>query len=262
MSVTIRHHEIDVGVLLRGTLYIPAATGPSPAVVLHHGFGAQRMEGFLAFVQLARTLAAAGFVVAALDRRGQGESDGEFFDLSVEQDIIDAAAMHDHVAALPIVDRESVHSVGMSMGAVIASIAATQTRVPVRSLTMWSVAALWAEEVRSGTLQGRPLDVLETQGYFDFYGLRLGPRIVREAESFDPYERAAGYSGPVRVLHGEEDFVPEHYAARYRTVYGDRMTYTVVPGADHGWGNVPVREMVIDETRRFIEAQHARTESE
>jgi uncharacterized protein len=237
---------------LRGTAYVPAGPGPHRTVVLFHGFGGSRVEGARSFVQLARALNRAGWAAISYDRAGHGESDGEFFDTTASGDVADGRQVLGAISVLPYVARGGVHLVGLSLGAVIAAAVASESPVPVRSVTLWSSAAVFVDEIASGAIQGKRLDSLETEGYFDFYGQRMGPAMVADARTFDPYARAAGYRGPVRILHGSEDFVPVDYAYRYQALFGDRAELTVVPGADHGWLTVPHRELVIGETVDFI----------
>lgn len=252
--------QVD-GITLRGAHYLPAGPGPFPTAILFHGFGASHMEFSSAFVALARRLAAVGVASIAYDRAGHGESDGEFYDTSVSLDVRHAHQALATIAGLDTVDSDNLHLVGMSLGAVIASVLAAETELPLRSLTMWSTAAVFADEIRGGTLQGRSLDALDTDGYFDFLGMRLGPAMRDDAVSFDVYGRASGYTGPVRLLHGAEDFVPVAYAERYLEIYGDQADLIVVDGADHGWAQVPQREIVLSRTTEFIEANTHRTET-
>ena len=240
------------GLSLRGTQYVPAR--PGPTAVLLHGFGAVRTEYSAVFAALARRLVAAGIGVIAYDRAGHGESDGDFFETSVSRDVRHAHEVLAAVAALDGVDADDLHLVGMSLGAVIASVVAAESALPIRSLTMWSTAAVFADEIRGGTLQGKSLAGLESVGYFDFLGMRLGPAMLEDAMSFDVYGRASGYTGPVRLLHGADDFVPVSYAERYLRVYGDRGELIVVDGADHGWAQLPQRDTVLDRTVEFVVA--------
>ncbi|GAB3460082.1 alpha/beta hydrolase [Kineococcus endophyticus] len=247
------------GLELRGTRYRPAGDGPAPTAVLFHGFGGSRVETTGVFVTLARRLVAAGTGVVAFDRAGHGESDGEFFDTTVTQDVEDSRRVLDVVAALPGVDAQDLHLVGMSLGSVVASVVAADRPAGIRSLTMWSTAAVFADEVRGGTLQGRPLDVLDGQGFFDFLGQRLGPALREDARGWDPWARAAGWRGPTLLLHGTDDFVPLGCARRYLDddVLGDRAELVVVEGADHGWAQLPQRDTVVAATVAFT-TRHAR----
>lgn len=250
---------------LRGTHYLPDAPSDGadtwPTAVLLHGFGGSRIETSGVFVRLARALVAAGIGVLAFDRAGHGESDGEFFDTSVSGDIADTAQVLAAVRESPVVDAAGLHLVGMSLGSVIASIAAAEDG-GIRSLTMWSTAAVFVDDIRSGHIQGRSLSSLdEPDGFFDFLGMRLGPAMREDARDFDPYARAAAYRGPALLLHGTADFVPVRYAQQYADpdVFGARAEVVIVEGADHGWMELPQRDELISRTVDFVQTHAERT---
>jgi pimeloyl-ACP methyl ester carboxylesterase len=240
------------GLTLRGTAHVPRIPEPTATAVLHHGFGGQRTEAYRPFVSLARELAERGIAVVTFDRAGHGESDGDFYDTTVSGDIVHALELLRRMVDLDFVDADNVHLLGTSMGAVVAGVVAAKTEVAVRSLTYWSPAAVFVDEIRSGYLQGRTIDSVETEGYFDFNGLRLGPTFFDDARDFDVYGSARGYTGPVLVLHGTEDFIPASYARAYADVYNDAMDFELVTGADHLWSNVPCREHLLRRTVDFI----------
>lgn len=244
------------GLALRGVHYRANRDDDAPTVVLFHGFGGSRVETTGVFVTLARALTARGLGVIAYDRAGHGESDGDFFDTTVSGDIADAHLVLEAVRRREGVDAENLHLVGMSLGSVVASVVAAENEHSVRSLTMWSTAALFVDEISGGTLQGRSLESLDRDGFFDFLGMRLGPALRDDAVAFDVYGRAAGYDGPVLLLHGTDDFIPVSYAERYvaADVYGDRGELVVVHGADHGWAQLPQRDDLIARTVAFITA--------
>ncbi len=267
-TMRIRPFEARVrGLTLRGSQHLAEGPAPRPTAVLMHGFGGSRVETTGVFVALARRLAAAGIGVVAYDRAGHGESDGEFLDTTVTGDVADARHVLDAVRALPEVDAGDVHLVGMSLGAVVASVvAAVESRAAeggagpgIRSLAMWATAAVFVDDIRAGTIQGRSLASLDVDGWFDFAGMRMGPAMRDDALGFDPYARASGYRGPALLLHGTDDFVPVDYARRYLEpeALGERAELVVVQGADHGWAQLPQRDEVIERTVAFVRA-HAR----
>lgn len=247
---------------LRGTCYLPdtRTRAGAPAAALMHGFGGNRIEGARLFVSLARVLTAQGIAVLAWDRAGHGESDGSFFDTTVSRDVRHTHLVLDAFAGLPDIDADDLHLLGLSLGAVEAVAVAASSPRPIRSVTMLSTAAVFVDEIASGFIQGRPLDTVESLGYFDFLGQRMGPAMIADAHTFDPYAAAAGYAGPTLLLHGTEDFVPLRYAERYVEVL-DRAELEVIPGADHGWMTVPHRDLVERRTLEHIQA-HARHGSE
>ncbi|WP_294979755.1 S9 family peptidase [uncultured Microbacterium sp.] len=201
----------------------------------------------------------------AFDRAGHGESDGEFFDTTASGDIADTLAVLGAVRESPDVDAENLHLVGMSLGSVIAAVVAAEAGAGgIRSLTMWSTAAVFVDDIRSGQIQGRSLAALDgPDGFFDFLGMRLGPAMRADALTFDPYARAAAYDGPALLLHGTADFVPVRYAQRYAEadVFGERAVVVVVDGADHGWAQLPQRDELIVRTVSFIQSHSERTAS-
>ena len=252
--MAIRPFQVTIDDLtLRGVAHLPGGSGPHPTAVLHHGFGSQRTEASRLFVQLSRALNDVGIAAVAGDRAGHGESDGEFFGTTVTRDVRHAHRVLEAVARIDEVDGDDLHLLGMSLGGVVASVVAAETDLPVRSLTLWCPAAVFVDEIRGGTLQGRSLDVVPRQGYFDFNGMRLGPDFLADAVDFDVYGRARGFGGQVRLLHGADDaIVPVRYAQAYADVYGAALVSTVVPGADHLWSGVPLRDLLVAETVHFV----------
>lgn len=258
MDVTPLSWSTPAGAVMRGSLYHPAGDGLACAagtdlVVLHHGFASTRTEALGLFMGLARELCARGFTVASFDRVAHGESDGEFDRITIETEVEDAVGAITWLADHPTLRPRSVSLLGMSMGAVVAGVAAARLRTPVASMVFWSPAAVFADELRGGSIQGRPFGDLATTGYVDFLGLRLSAAYVDAAARFDPYAQARGYEGPVLVMHGADDaIVPSSYALAYGDVYGDRAEITVVDGADHGWSSVGAREVLYDRTLAFL----------
>lgn len=245
------------GLTLRGTLYVPEhVSGPTPGAVLFHGFGGNRIDfsGFM--VQVASGLVESGIAVVTYDRAGHGESDGEFFDTSVSRDIRHAHAVLAEVAALPQIDAAAgLHLGGLSLGAVIAASVAAESSQAIASLSLWSNAAVFVDEIRGGTIQGRSFASIDDVGYFDFMGVRMGRAMIDDAASFDVYARARGYAGPALIMHGTSDFVPVEYAQRYADVWGDRAELMIVEGADHGWATVPHRDLLVATTAGFVREQ-------
>jgi len=88
-SFTIEAVTIQSGdVTLSGTLTLPRGRGPHPAIVLLHGGGAQTRD----FFWLPHFLAQRGFAVLAFDKRGAGQSTGDWRTASVQDLAGDALA--------------------------------------------------------------------------------------------------------------------------------------------------------------------------
>lgn len=243
---------------LRGTRYLPegfSEDGHSPVAVLFHGFGGNRIDfsGFV--VQMARELASRGLVVVTYDRAGHGESDGTFFDTTVSGDVEDASQVVEQARHMSGCDPDNLHFAGLSLGAVICTLLAPKVPGQPKSIALCSTATSYVDEIAGGHIQGKPLSVIEEQGYLDFMGVAMGPAMVEDAGRTDPYGMACGYHGKVLAIHGTKDFIPVDYIRRYEDVYGENMQLKVIEDGDHGFGNVKHREMVMSALGDFVAEQ-------
>jgi pimeloyl-ACP methyl ester carboxylesterase len=247
-SLDIEHR----GRVLRGTLHLPETT-PAPAVVLCHGFGGTRVEFGYTFVRLAKRLARQGLAVYRFDFAGGGESDGDFADLAVSDQVDQAVAVLDALAAHPAIDADRLSLLGMSMGGLTASLAAAER--PVRALALWAPAA--AAVTMDETAADRRNAAIAEHGYDDFGGLPIHRHFVEDAAGIDAFADAAGYTGPVLLAVGSDDpVVPPHLLDGYRKLYGDRVDVQVFDGIGHGFETVPVRARLLELSEAFL-LQHA-----
>ena len=90
---------------LRSTVHIP--DGPSgtrwPVVVLIHGFTGNRLEHG-SFVRMSRLLEGSGIASVRVDLSGHGESDGDFFDVTISGEIAEARSVVRTVRTLRFFD--------------------------------------------------------------------------------------------------------------------------------------------------------------
>jgi pimeloyl-ACP methyl ester carboxylesterase len=116
-------HFRNGDVSLVGTLLLPETPGRHPAVVFTHGGGAAVREWFWGFGYL---MAARGFAVLAFDKRGAGQSSGDWRDASFEDLADDAVAAAKFLQARTDIDRTRIGFWGLSQGAWIAPLAAVR----------------------------------------------------------------------------------------------------------------------------------------
>ncbi|MGY1495774.1 alpha/beta hydrolase [Streptomyces sp. QTS52] len=251
----IRHHDFRyTGMTLRSTVHIPE--GPTgtrwPTVVFVHGFTSNRIE-LPNFVAMSRLLEAHGIASVRFDLSGHGESDGDFFDVTITGEIAETRAVLQTVQTFDFVDPERIGLVGMSMGGVVAGIVAAE-EPGIVALCLWSPAAVAPFEIGSGYLKGRRLaPEIAEKGYVDADGHRMSPALVEDIAGLDVYGRSSGYAGPVHILHGDKDDIgPIEYVRRYLDHYDGDAHLEVVEGADHAWGSVPHRTTLHQSTLRFL----------
>ena len=110
-------------VTLAGTLSLPAADGPLPAIVLVTGSGPQDRDESLAplaaikpFAIIADALARAGVAVLRFDDRGTARSTGEYATATVADFTADAAAAVAYLRTRPDIDHSRIGLLGHSEG--------------------------------------------------------------------------------------------------------------------------------------------------
>ena len=110
-------------VSLAGTLLLPPTQGRHPALVFTHGGGAAVREWFWGFGYL---MAARGFAVLAFDKRGAGQSSGDWRDATFEDLADDAVTAAKFLQMRTDIDRARIGFWGLSQGAWIAPLAAVR----------------------------------------------------------------------------------------------------------------------------------------
>jgi pimeloyl-ACP methyl ester carboxylesterase len=241
------------GLTLRSTVHVPDGGDRLPTVVFVHGFANNRMETGSSFSRMSRLLEGHGVASVRFDLSGHGESDGDFFDVTITGEIAETTTVVREVRTLGFADPGRIALVGMSMGGVVAGIVAAE-EPGIRSLCLWSPAAVAPYEIGSGYLKGRDLAAeIAAKGYVDADGHRMSPALVEDIAGLDVYGRSSAYTGPVRIIHGDhDDIAPVDYARRYLDHYTGDAELDVVQGADHGWGSVPHRTRLHQATLTFL----------
>jgi exosortase A-associated hydrolase 2 len=113
----------------------PAGAGARPAFVFCHPLAEEKLWTHRVFVSYARQLAAAGYPVLRFDATGNGDSEGNFSDLSM------TILCDDVRAAIAEVRRQTgataVSLLGLRLGATVAMMVADE--VPdIRELVLWA----------------------------------------------------------------------------------------------------------------------------
>ena len=215
--------------------FIPSPdAGPSPGIVLSHGWSRSRAE----LLPHANFLHRAGFAVLAFDYRHRGESGGDAITMALREPD-DLRGALDALSARPEVDAERVGVLGMSMGSVIAILVAagdervrallaecpysSQEAIMTRSLRHYyhlpsfpvAPLAKWIIERRLG----EPLDVTEA---------------VDAVREISPR--------PLFFIAAENDAViGSEETERVFEAAGEPKRFWLIPGAEHacGWQAAP-----------------------
>jgi pimeloyl-ACP methyl ester carboxylesterase len=113
-------------VTLSGTLFRAAGQGRHPAVVVYHAAGGGARD-YHAYQHLSAVLPAAGFSVLLFDRRGSGESTGDFNKATFRDLATDGIAGIALLKSRPDIDSTRIGVWGVSQGGWLAPLAATMS---------------------------------------------------------------------------------------------------------------------------------------
>ncbi|MFC1541052.1 alpha/beta hydrolase family protein [Candidatus Latescibacterota bacterium] len=116
---------------LAGTLVIPQSNEPVPAVILLSGSGFQDRDetvyGHKPFKVIADFLSSRGIAVLRYDDRSIGGSTGDIYNATIYNFSADALAALEYLKKKKQIDPEKIGLIGHSEGALVASIAASES---------------------------------------------------------------------------------------------------------------------------------------
>ena len=127
----VNYENSEAGIVLAGTLTMPAEEGLFPAVILISGSGPQdRNEtvfGHRPFLVLADYLTRQGIAVLRVDDRGVGESTGDFSQATSKDFASDVLAGIEYLKSREEVNSRQIGLIGHSEGGLIAPMVAVQS---------------------------------------------------------------------------------------------------------------------------------------
>ncbi|MGY1804945.1 alpha/beta hydrolase family protein [Blastococcus sp. SYSU D00922] len=251
---------------LNGTLTLPAGPLPAPAVLIASGSGPldrdsdHRRARFGVARQLAHALAAGGLASLRYDKRGVGESPGDWRTAGLFDNVDDLGRAREALATRDEVDADRILLAGHSEGAILAAALAGRG-APTAGLVLLSMSAtrgdellLWQARRIAPTLPTPVRGLLRlfrvdlarkvaanhdriratTTDVARIGGARLNARWHREFLAHDPREDLRRVTVPVLALTGAKDLQvdPADLPVIEATVPGP-VTAVLVPDLTH-----------------------------
>lgn len=227
--------EVEVqrdGLTLRGVLETPDNKDSYNMAILMHGFTGncgRNNPGNLHY-RLAQMLKQAGIASVRFDFNGHGQSDGDFCNMTVPNEISDGRAILEYVRSLKQVRK--IYLMGHSQGGVVASMLAGYFHDYIDKLVLMSAAATLKDDALAGhtlNLVYDPLHIPDRQEIRS--GYILGGFYIRTAQMLPIYEVSSEYTGPVCIIHGTADQVVNPNAARkYHRCYENSQLHWIQGG--------------------------------
>lgn len=217
-----------------------------PIVIICHGFTGSKNEELL--TTLADSLEKRGIASIRFDFNGHGESDGNFQDMTVLNEIEDAKKVYDYAKNISGVTSISV--AGHSQGGVVASMIAGELGAnKIKSIALMAPAAVLRDDAIRGNIFDKHYNSMNPPEYVEIFGNRkLGRDYIKTAQTLPIYETAKKFTGKVFIVHGNADIVvPYTYSLRYNEIYKN-SELKILDGFDHGFNQDKLKtaDMVAD----------------
>ncbi len=137
------------GVVLSGTLTLPSTQGPFPVVILLHGSAPldrnQSICGHKSFLVLSDYLTRQGIAVLRFDKRGAGESTGNYDTATIEDFAGDALAGVKYLKTRKEISSNQIGLIGFSEGGMTAPLATSKSSDVAYIVLMAGAAVNWKE---------------------------------------------------------------------------------------------------------------------
>lgn len=199
--------------------------------ILFHGFKADKNEPLIK--EAANKLWEENVATVRFDFNGCGESDGEFKNMTVINEVADAKAILDYVRTDPHV--RNIYLVGHSQGGVVASMLAGLYPHIIKKIALLAPAATLKSDAQKGVLQGVQYDPENIPDSIRLGKFTVGGLYLRTAQVVPIYEVSQKFNGPVCLVHGTSDTVVNPKASKkYHEIYQNSILH-LIEGADHSF---------------------------
>lgn len=227
---------------------IKSSNDKCPAILVCHGFAGQKTGRFRLYVDLAEELAKSGIAVLRIDFRGCGDSEGNFFNMTLGCQVSDALKALEFLSEQPDIDANRIGIFGRSLGGMVAILAAAKFK-KIKSLGLWAplfsadaFEKQWELERASGN--EKPM-VMNGQAVNDQFLKELfSTRLDKELQIIKDI--------PLLHVNAEKDVVvlPEQMQ-KYKQYRSDAVAETkfiFFPNSDHEFSNSEERFSALQKT--------------
>lgn len=219
------------GLTLRGDLSRPNRE-KSPVAIIFHGLMSKRGS-----IKLTEGLLEQGIAVVQFDFNGHGESDGDFSDMNVYSEILDAAKIIDYVRELDFVT--DIYIIGHSQGGLVGGMIAGYYREYVKKLVMLAPAATIKDDAQNGRCFGITYDIHNIPEHITMTNaekekFNLGGLYFRLARTLPIYETTSMFEGETLIIHGSDDEAVGVISSKRYKECMKNVTLEIIEGENHG----------------------------
>lgn len=226
---------------------------PCPLVLMLHGFGGDMSLYPSLFQHLSDELTRLGLATLRFDFNGHGTSGGDFSQMTVWNEVEDAAAFLQYAQTLDFVT--DIYVLGHSQGGVVAGLLAGLYPDVVKKLVLLAPAASLKTDAQEGHCMAARYDTWRVPEKVDVGGDHfVGGLYFRMARNLPIYETTARYQGKAMVVFGGRDQVIHlEEAQKYMDGFRDGV-FCLYKTLDHGlWGDE--KEEMAEKVVAFLTAE-------
>lgn len=222
------------GLTLRGDIVRPDVE-KSPAAIIFHGIMTDRGNGMCS--RMTKSLVKNGIAVIKFDFDGHGESDGDFSDMSVFSELLDASRIIEYVRGLECVT--DIYIIGHSQGGVVGGMTAGYYRDCVSKLVLLAPAATIKDDAVKGTCFGFKYDTFNVPDKIRLRNIHgesyyVGGYYFRTASTLPIYEATSRFEGKALIIHGSKDEAVDVIASERYSECIKNAELEIIEGENHG----------------------------
>lgn len=191
----------DDGIKLDAILERPNKDGKCPLMIIIHGFTGNKDERHL--LAVSKMFNEIGLATLRVDMYGHGKSDGEFKKHTLFKWMTNAMTIIDYARSLDFVT--DIYLCGHSQGGLTAMLAAALKHDQIKAIIPMSPATSIIYDAKLGNVFGSIFDPQHIPEEIINPGWTLNGNYFRVAQSIDVDSAIDKYTGPVLIVHGDQD---------------------------------------------------------
>ena len=217
------HVKTDVPVVAEGEKV--------PLVILVHGLTGHMEENHLLAIKDGCN--EHGFGVLRVELYGHGQSDGDFYDHTVLKWMNQLAAVVDYAAGLDWVG--NLYLSGHSQGGLATMLVGAMKRDELTAILPLSPGLRIWDGAKTGEFLGNSFDPASGSVEITLGDQKCGPEYIQTAQLLPVEEAIALYTGPVLIVHGDEDELVDYSYATWTAERYANCKLATIEGANHGY---------------------------
>lgn len=229
---------------LRGFFHKPNQD-KHPVCLIFHGFTGQKTGTKFCYVQLARMLEAKGIATFRFDFLGSGESDGNFVDMTFQDELSCARVILEET--LKMENCTEIYVLGHSMGGAVASELAKLYPNQIKKMVLWAPAFNLPDALLYLTGQ------IERAKTYDHNGYEISDIFVEDILNRDFYKDLDVYKNKLLIIHGTNDTtVPYAISQKYLAGFHKDLKFVAIKDANHNFDKLEDIKKVLKLSLDFL----------